>query len=73
MPPILDNFPHSKVEVLRLLEDEEVDPSHDIRAIVPAMVLDEENLLPQALVRVNDEESLADGDENGQVKDRVRR
>jgi hypothetical protein len=70
-PPALDGVFHREVEAVHLLTNDKADPSYNVGSAAPAVVLDEKYLLPQALVRVDAEESLADGDKDCEVQDRI--
>jgi hypothetical protein len=71
LSPALDRFPHRKVEVLDFFPDNEANFADNVRTFASAVALDIENFPPKTRVGVNAEESLADGDENGEVKNRV--
>jgi hypothetical protein len=70
-PPALDGPFQREVEVIHLLPNDKVDPYYNVGSAAPVVALDEEYLLPQALVRFDAKEGLADGDKYCEVHDGI--
>jgi hypothetical protein len=69
-PPTLNRFSHREVEVVNFLSSDKADSSDDMRAVAPAVALDEEYLHPQTPVGVDAEKGLANSDENCQIQNK---